>query len=127
MFVVLHLMPAEAGWAENRAGFRNVFFMRALMSVAAAAGSWARASRELQRGVEVMSVSAARVIAIDIGGKKRGKRKRLGNIMDEIFGKVILSKARVLKQLCQLNKYSGGDRPVICNWKEGEGEKGNLT
>ena len=98
--MVLHRTPTEAdGAEENRAGSRNVFFIRVLMSVVAAAGSWARASREFQRGVEVMSVSAARVMAIEIGGKKKRKRKRPGNIMGEIFGKVILSKALVLKQL----------------------------
>ena len=55
------------------------------MSVAAAAGSWARASREFQRGVEVMSVSAARVMAIEIEEKKKRKRKGLGNTIAEIF------------------------------------------
>ena len=37
-----------------------------------------------------MSVSAARVMVIDVVGKKRRKRKRLGNIIGEIFGKVFL-------------------------------------
>ena len=98
MFVVLHRTPTEAGGAEeNRAGSRNVFFMRALMSVAAAAGSWARASREFQRGVEVMSVSAARVMAIEIEEKKRRKRKGLRNTIAEIFSQVILSKEFMLK------------------------------
>ena len=97
MFVVLHRTPTEADRAEeNWAGSRKVFFMRALMSVAVAAGSRFRASREFQRGVEVMSASVARVMAIEIVGKKR-KRKRPGNIIGEIFGKVILSKALVLK------------------------------
>ena len=51
MVVVLHRTPTESdGAEENRAGSRNVFFMRVLMSVAAAAGSWAMASREFQRG-----------------------------------------------------------------------------
>ena len=77
MFVVLHRTPTESdGAEENRAGSRNVFFMRVLMSVAAAAGSWARASREFQRGVEVMSVSAARVMAIEIGENKRRRKGR---------------------------------------------------
>ena len=64
--MVLHQTPTEAdGVEENRAGSRNVFFVRALISVAAAAGCWARASREFQRGVGIMSVSAARVMAIE--------------------------------------------------------------
>ena len=101
MSVVLHLMPTEAGGAEeNRAGSRNVFFMRGLMSVTAAAGSWARASREFQRGVEVISDSAARVIEIERGEKKRRKRKSPGNTIDEIVSEVIVSKVFVLKQLC---------------------------
>ena len=58
--MVLHLTPTEAGGAEeNRAGSRNVFFMRVLMSIAVAAGSCSRASREFQRGVEVISDSVA--------------------------------------------------------------------
>ena len=73
MFVVLHRTPTEAdGAEENRARSRNVFFMRVFMSVAAAEGSCVRASREFQRGVEVMSVSAARVMAIEIGEKEGG-------------------------------------------------------
>lgn len=113
MFVVLHWMPTEAdGAEENRAGSRNVLFMRALMSVAVTAGSCARASREFQREVEVISDSAARVIVIEIGKKKRKKRKGPGNTIDEIVSEVILSKAFMLKQLCQLKKYSGGDCSV---------------
>ena len=55
-------------------------------------------------GVEVISDSVARVIVI---GKKKRKRKGPGNIIDEIVSEVTLSKACVLKQLCQLKKYSG--------------------
>ena len=55
-----------------------------------------------------MSVSAARVMVIEIGGKKRRKRKRPGNIIGEIFGKVILAKALVLKQLCQFEIFRRG-------------------
>ena len=45
------------------------------MSVAVAAGSCARASREFQRGVEVISDSAAKVMAIEIGKIRRGGGK----------------------------------------------------
>ena len=82
------------------------------MSVAAAAGFCVRASREFRRGAEVISVSAAKVMAIEIGEKRRRKRKGPGSSIGKIFSQVILSKAVMLKQLCQLKKYSGGDHSV---------------
>ena len=121
MFVVLHRTLAEEGGAEeNRAGSRNVFFMRALISVAVVAGSWARVSRESQSGVEVISDSAVRAIVIKAGVKKRRKRKVLRNTIAEIVSRVILSKAFMVKQLCQLKKYSGGDRfvYVVERWED---------
>jgi len=93
---VLHRTPTKADEREEkRAGSRNVFFMRALMSAAVVAGSCARAPRELQRGVEVMSNSAAREMEIE--GKKSRKSNGPRNTIGEIIGETILSKGSMVK------------------------------
>jgi len=88
---VLHRTPTKADEREeDRAGSRNVFFMRALMSAVVVAGSCTRAPRELQRGVEVMLNSAAG--EMEIGKRKSKKSKGPRNTIGEIVSEVILSK-----------------------------------
>ena len=47
------------------------------MSVAVAAGSCSRASREFQRGVEVISDSVAMVVVVGKKGGRRGKAREI--------------------------------------------------